>query len=82
MRLMNKQQQQQQLLKGDAHNWHQNGLATAEKELRPDTLASYTAAMDHHFHDPHQRTIYLFIYLFLINACNVKVMARFTELNT
>jgi hypothetical protein len=26
--------------------------------------------------------IYLFIYLFLINACNLKVMARFTELNT
>jgi hypothetical protein len=25
---------------------------------------------------------YLFIYLFLINACNLKVMARFTELNT
>jgi hypothetical protein len=25
---------------------------------------------------------YLFIYLFLINACNRKVMARSTELNT
>jgi hypothetical protein len=24
---------------------------------------------------------YLFIYLFLINACNLKVMANFTELN-
>jgi hypothetical protein len=38
---------------------------------------------------PHNRrqveethVIYLFIYLFLINACNLKVMARFTELNT
>jgi hypothetical protein len=28
------------------------------------------------------RGVYLFIYLFLINACNLKVMARFTELNT
>jgi hypothetical protein len=26
------------------------------------------------------RVLALFIYLFLINACNLKVMARFTEL--
>jgi hypothetical protein len=25
------------LLKGDAWNWHQDQLATAEKELQPDT---------------------------------------------
>jgi hypothetical protein len=30
----------------------------AEKELRPDTWASYSTAMDHHFHDPHQRRNY------------------------
>jgi hypothetical protein len=46
------------LLKGEARNWHQNHLATAEKEQQPDTWASYTAAMDHHFRDPHQRRNY------------------------
>jgi hypothetical protein len=28
------------------------------------------------------KTIYLFIYLFVVNACNLKVMARFRELNS
>jgi hypothetical protein len=43
------------LLKGEARNWHQNRLATAEKELQPDTWAAYKAAMDYHFRDPHEK---------------------------
>jgi hypothetical protein len=46
------------LLKGDARQWHQNRVDTAEKEFRPDTWASYTAAMDHYFRDPHQKRNY------------------------
>jgi hypothetical protein len=46
------------LLKGDAHQWYQNRIDTIEKELRPDTWASYTAAMDHYFRDPHQKRNY------------------------
>jgi hypothetical protein len=42
-------------LKGEARNWHQNRLATAEKELQPDTWATYKAAMDYHFRDPHEK---------------------------
>jgi hypothetical protein len=41
------------LLKGDACQWYQNRVDTTEKELCPDTWASYTAAMDHYFHNPH-----------------------------
>jgi hypothetical protein len=43
------------LLKGEAQNWHQNRLVTAEKELQPDTWAAYKAAMDYHFRDPHEK---------------------------
>jgi hypothetical protein len=43
------------LIKGEARNWHQNHLATAEKELQPDTWAAYKAAMDYHFWDPHEK---------------------------
>jgi hypothetical protein len=43
------------LLKGEAQNWHQNHLATAEKELQPDTWAAYNAAMDYSFHDPYEK---------------------------
>jgi hypothetical protein len=46
------------LLKGDARQWYQNHVDTAEKEFHPDTWASYTAAMDHYFRDPHQRHNY------------------------
>jgi hypothetical protein len=46
------------LLKGDACQWHQNHVDTAEKEFYPDTWASYTAAMDHYFPDPHQKRNY------------------------
>jgi hypothetical protein len=46
------------LLKGDARQWHQNRVDTAEKEFHPDTWASYTAAMDHYFRDPHQKRNY------------------------
>jgi hypothetical protein len=46
------------LLKGDARQWHQNCVDTAEKEFRPDTWASYTAAMHHYFRDPHQNRNY------------------------
>jgi hypothetical protein len=46
------------LLKGDARQWHQNRVDTAEKEFRPDTWASYTTAMDHYFRDPHQKRNY------------------------
>jgi hypothetical protein len=46
------------LLKDDARQWHQNYVDTAEKEFRPDTWASYTAAMDHYFCDPHQKRNY------------------------
>jgi hypothetical protein len=46
------------LLKGDARQWHQNHVDTTEKELRPDTWPSYTAAMDHYFRDPHQKRNY------------------------
>jgi hypothetical protein len=46
------------LLKGDARQWHQNRVDTTEKELRPDTWPSYTAAMDHYFRDPHQKRNY------------------------
>jgi hypothetical protein len=46
------------LLKGDARQWHQNRIDTAGKEFRPDTWASYTAAMDHYFRDPHQKRNY------------------------
>jgi hypothetical protein len=47
-----------QNLKGDAHQWHQNRVDTTERELRPDTWHSYTAAMDHYFRDPHQKCNY------------------------
>jgi hypothetical protein len=43
------------LLKGEARNWHQNRLATEEKELQPDTWATYKVAMDYHFRDPHEK---------------------------
>jgi hypothetical protein len=43
------------LLKGEAWNWHQNRFATAEKELQPDTWATYKVAMDYHFRDPHEK---------------------------
>jgi hypothetical protein len=46
------------LLKGDARQWHQNRVDTTERELRPDTWPSYTAAMDHYFRDPHQKRNY------------------------
>jgi hypothetical protein len=46
------------LLKGDARQWHQNRVDTTEKECRPDTWPSYTAAMDHYFRDPHQKRNY------------------------
>jgi hypothetical protein len=46
------------LLKGDARQWHQNPVNTAEKEFRPNTWASYTTAMDHYFRDPHQKRNY------------------------
>jgi hypothetical protein len=46
------------LLKGAAWNWHQNHLATAEKELQPDTWATYKAAIDYHFWDPHEKRIF------------------------
>jgi hypothetical protein len=46
------------LLKGDARQWHQNCVETTERELRPDTWPSYTAAMDHYFRDPHQKRNY------------------------
>jgi hypothetical protein len=46
------------LLKGDARQWHQNRIDTAEKEFRPDTWASYTVAMHHYFRDPHQKCNY------------------------
>jgi hypothetical protein len=46
------------LLKGNARQWYQNHVDTKEKELRPDTWASYTAAMDHYFRDPHQKSNY------------------------
>jgi hypothetical protein len=46
------------LLKGDACQWHQNRVDTTERELRPDTWPSYTAAMDHYFRDPHQKRNY------------------------
>jgi hypothetical protein len=46
------------LLKGDARQWHQNRVDTTERELRPDTWPSYTAAMDHYFQDPHQKRNY------------------------
>jgi hypothetical protein len=46
------------LLKGDACQWHQNRVDTADKELRPDTWTSYTMAMDHYFRDPHQKRNY------------------------
>jgi hypothetical protein len=43
------------LLEGEAWNWHQNRLATTEKELQPDTWATYKAAMDYHFWDLHEK---------------------------
>jgi hypothetical protein len=46
------------LLKGDARQWHQNRVDTAEKEFCPDTWASYTTAMDHYFRVPHQKRNY------------------------
>jgi hypothetical protein len=46
------------LLKGDAHQWHQNCINTTERELCPDTWPSYTMAIDHYFHDPHQKCNY------------------------
>jgi hypothetical protein len=46
------------LLKGDARQWHQNRVDTAEKEFCPNTWASYTVAMDHYFCDPHQKRNY------------------------
>jgi hypothetical protein len=46
------------LLKGDARQWHQNHVNTTERELRPDTWPSYTAAMDYYFCDPHQKHNY------------------------
>jgi hypothetical protein len=46
------------VLKGDARQWHQNCVDTTERELRPDTWPSYTAAMDHYFRDPHQKRNY------------------------
>jgi hypothetical protein len=46
------------LLKGDTHQWHQNRINTTERELHPDTWPLYTAAMDHYFHDPHQKRNY------------------------
>jgi hypothetical protein len=46
------------LLKGEAGKWHQNHLATAEKELKLDTWAAYKAAMDYHFWDPHKKTTF------------------------
>jgi hypothetical protein len=46
------------LLKGNARQWHQNRVETTERELYPDTWPSYTAAIDHYFHDPHQKHNY------------------------
>jgi hypothetical protein len=46
------------LLKGDARQWYQNRVETTERELRPNTWPSYTAAMDHYFRDPHQKCNY------------------------
>jgi hypothetical protein len=46
------------LLKAEACNWHQNCLATVEKELQPDIWATYKAAMDYHFWNPHERRIF------------------------
>jgi hypothetical protein len=46
------------LLKGDAHQWHQNCVNTTEKELCPDTWALYTVAIDYYFHNPHQKHNY------------------------
>jgi Txe/YoeB family toxin of Txe-Axe toxin-antitoxin module len=43
------------LLKAEAQNWHQNCLGTAEKELQPDTWATYKAAMDYNFRDPYEK---------------------------
>jgi hypothetical protein len=43
------------VLKGEAQNWHQNCLATAEKELQLDTWATYKAGTDYHFCDPHEK---------------------------
>jgi hypothetical protein len=46
------------LLKGNTHQWHQNRVETTERELRPNTWPSYTAAMDHYFCIPHQKYNY------------------------
>jgi hypothetical protein len=46
------------LLKGEAWNWHQNHLVTGEKELQPDTWATYKATMDYHFWDLHEKRIF------------------------
>jgi hypothetical protein len=43
------------LIKGEARNWHRNCLATAEKQLQPDTWATYKVAMDYYFRDPHEK---------------------------
>jgi hypothetical protein len=48
------------LLKGEAPNWHQKHLVMGEKELQPDTWATYKAAMDYHFRDPYKKRTFTY----------------------